>query len=126
MVGFMQERGELSSPEQIQPASYNILISHTDALGKVTFAMILNDLSPVAYKWKDIAIQLGSTFDEVKNIEVNLLIAVQGPQACLREVIGIWLKGDPTIPALIEALKSESVGEAMLSETLEKKYHAIL
>ena len=110
----------------------HLLSYNADAFKTSHYATLLNDLTPVARKWDDIAIQLGFDYDQTQNIKANLSLIPQAPHSYLKEVIGIWLKQEPpksqypTISNLLEALKSESVGEVALSESLKEKYKPIL
>ena len=79
---------------------------------------LLNLLSKVSDKWKRLGVQL--------ELSSTLSTITEGdPRNSMMEMITEWLKGNGnqrTPKALAEALKSDSVGEPRLAESLEKKY----
>ena len=77
-----------------------------------------NALGGVKTKWFKIGIQLG--------IPRNKLEEFEGKEDPLSAVVDYWLRGNVKTPiswkSIVEALKSEYVGEPALAETISKKY----
>lgn len=88
--------------------------------------MLLNLLSPLAHKWDHIAVQLRFTYDEIENIRTKVVLIPRAPLSYLQELIGLWLKREPskfqsypTKFTLSEALKSDSVMELEIAAKLK-------
>ena len=66
---------------------------------------LLNKLHPARHKWNNIGVQLGmvNDLDAIKQENHN------DSDACLREMLKIWLRGKATRQTLITALKSRNV-----------------
>ena len=82
---------------------------------------VLEEVFAVRAKWHNIGLKL--------KVDVGTLDSIGashgGHDSKLREMLSVWLKGvkpRATWGALVSALKSQSVGEPQLADTLEKKY----
>ena len=102
---------------------YNYYLLLPDILTLSDLKTILEELCRVAYKWKSIGIQLSLEDGVLKNIQSSCQTA--DIQATLHEIVSEWLKRvhpPPTWKALVEALRSKSVGEKRLALSIEQKY----
>ena len=81
-------------------------------------AKLLNSLTPAAFKWQLIGIQLGFSPGQLGNIMADCFCDTK---RCLQTLVGAWLKRitpPPSLQALVAALASESVEEEKLAGEL--------
>ena len=110
---------------------FNDIVLFLDAFKPADISSLVNDLATVAYKWEQIALQLGFEYDAVQNIKAKPSLFHGAPLSYLQEVLGLWLKRKPptheypTKPSLINALQSKSTNELMLAKTLKEKYDLV-
>ena len=86
---------------------------------------VLADIRSSGEKWRAIGLQLGLHETDLKSIESdpNYPLGPRQHVGRLHEVISKWLRsGRARRAALIEALRSPSVGETQLADQLTKKY----
>ena len=85
--------------------------------------VLVNLLHSVAFKWQKIAVQL-NLVSELHNIRDDLRLALQGHDGYLREILFQWLRQNEktTLGQLIDALKSESVGEKILARSMLRDF----
>ena len=84
-------------------------------------SQVIEDLSPIAGKWRAIGTQLCLVESTLKSIESSH----SNPSDRLKEVISKWiLSGGATLKAMIEALKSPKVGEPRLAAQLNVNHSA--
>ena len=72
-------------------------------------------------KWYDVGLELRVPVHTLDSIRIQFT----DPADCLRETLKQWLKGidpKPTWSALVDALRSDAVGEHCLARELEEKY----
>ena len=83
-------------------------------------ALLLNTLSPVAYKCHILGLQLGVTYPQLRNIEHNY----RKCEDQLHEIIAERLKQEPALTwcDIVTALKANSVREYSLASEIEHKY----
>ena len=80
---------------------------------------VIEEMHDAVDKWHNIGIQLNLYEGDLKSIESNYPHQADR----LREMICKWLKsGDATWNAMVNALKSRTVGESHLAEKLSVKY----
>ena len=100
-----------------------------DAFKQTDISSLVNVLAPVAYKWEQLALQLGFEYDAVQNIKAKTSLIPGAPQSYLQDVLGLWLKHKPptqeypTKSSLIQALQSESMDEMVLAKAVQEKYN---
>ena len=91
---------------------------------------LMNHLQPIASHWKDLGLQLGLYFEELKTVEATPILIPGGPVAFLREILHKWLNvappsyAQPTLTKLCEALTSPSVKQNRVAHDLEQHYQA--
>ena len=73
---------------------------------------VRNLLHPVRRKWLDIGIEFEIEHEELKIIEEKYKDPIQS----LREMISVWLRTDPKLEALVDALNSETIDEKRIAE----------
>ena len=87
-------------------------------------------LCSVAADWQNLGIQLGVPPSELTDIRTNLSLIVYGSKAYFREMLTAWLRmASPSagqLSALVAALRSEAVGQRVLSAKLEERGVAYL
>ena len=87
----------------------------TDDLGKV-----FDCLSASSCRWLQLGLQLGVSPEELQKVDHQW----KNPDKCLFETLMCWLKqtecAQPSLSALVTALKQESVGEKVLAQKLEQ------
>lgn len=89
-------------------------------MGIADLATVFSDTFPCHAKWYNVGIQLRvdvSTLDCIK-------VQYDDPGDQLREVVKTWLMSNknPTWGAMITALKSPVIEEALLARELQQKY----
>ena len=92
-----------------------------EALSKEDLPNIVDELSPVAHKYKMIGIRLSQVeLNDIKNIEADC----SGTKVRLLEVISFRLQKLPelTWKEIYRALKSPSVGESRIAEGIQTKF----
>ena len=92
-----------------------------DGLSEGDLDEVLEDLSPVAVKYKRIGLRLGVKCNEIEKIEKQY---AKDPDECLYEVLRFRLKQIPALtrPDICNALMSQSVNEQRLARKLQKRY----
>ena len=92
-----------------------------DGLSEGDLDEVLEDLSPVAVKYKRIGLRLGVKCNEIEKIEKQY---AKDPDECLYEVLRFRLKQIPALtrPDICNALMSQSVNEQRLARNLQKRY----
>ena len=90
-------------------------------LSDIDLPVVIEELNKVCVKWYDIGMML--------RMKLNRLDAIKeqysNPSDCLRETIKMWLKIYPSHPTwsnIVDALRSDTVGETKLAADLEQKY----
>ena len=102
-----------------------ILTLDDQSLGERDLGNVVEEVFDAHAKWYDLGLQLGvqgGTLDGIRN-------QFQNPKDALREMLMVWLKmvdPKPTWTALIDALRSRTVGKYQLAQALEHKYCPIL
>lgn len=85
---------------------------------------VLNELSSVRIKWLEIGIQLGIDMSELKCFQVSH--TVPNPMHLLSDVLTYWMDEHTDVPvswnSLVAVLKSPSVNEQILAESIHSKY----
>ena len=85
-------------------------------------ADVLEEILASSTKWYEIGLRLKFSVDKLDGITSQF----SDPRHCLRELLKEWLKGAarsrPTWGALVEALRSQTVGEPELADQLEAKH----
>ena len=85
-------------------------------------ADVLEEILASSTKWYEIGLQLKFSVDKLDGITSQFIV----PRHCLREMLKVWLKGaagsKPTWGTLVEALRSQTVGEPELADQLAAKY----
>ena len=82
---------------------------------------LVNDLDSIASKWEEFGLQLPgmkkSKLDSLKHLYLS-------DTKALREVLALWLRNGSNLTrkAILDALRSESVGESQLAGELYKQY----
>jgi len=83
---------------------------------------VLEEIITSSTRWYEIGLQLKVPIDNLDGIRIQF----SDPKSSLCEMLKSWLKGvarsRPTWGALVEALRSQTVGNAMLADQLEAKY----
>ena len=85
----------------------------------------MEELVQVSDKWYLLGLRLNVHPGTLESIRQEYLMT--GTVSCLCGVLQAWLKGTkpyPTWKALVNALRSETVGEMLLGEQLKGKYAA--
>ena len=82
--------------------------------------VVRNEIHDARSKWYDIGLELKVPKPTLKSIESRYV----DDKDCLREVIAAWLRvGDnATWQSLVDALRTQVVGEPKLAAELEAKY----
>ena len=82
---------------------------------------VYEELIDISHKWFDLGLRLELEEGKLEAIE---LANHNKPQNCLRAVLSMWLKQDSrhTWQFLCAALRSKTVGENKLANTIEAKY----
>ena len=90
-------------------------------LSDIDLPVVMEELNTACVKWYDIGMML--------RVKLNRLDAIKeqysNPSDCLRETLKMWLKIYPPHPTwsnIVDALRSNTVGETKLSADLEEKY----
>ena len=90
-------------------------------LGDIDLPVIMEELNTACVKWYDIGMML--------RVKLNRLDAIKeqysNPSDCLRETLKMWLKIYPPHPLwsnIVDALRSDTVGETKLAADLKQKY----
>ena len=87
-------------------------------------------LCSVAADWQNLGIQLEVPHSELTVIRLNVSFALNGSKAYFREMLTTWLRmASPSagqLSALVAALRSEAVGQRVLSAQLEARGMAYL
>ena len=97
-----------------QPAAQQLSINN--------LAQIIEELNNVTAKWCKIGVQLGVDDGRLDSIKQQYA----DPADRMRETLRIWLKDHPSPPTwskVVKALRCRTVGETVLAESLEHKYH---
>ena len=85
---------------------------------------VLNELSSVRIKWLEIGIQLGIDMSELKCFQVSQ--TVPNPMHLLSDVLTYWMDEHTDVPvswnSLVAVLRSPSVNEQILAESIYSKY----
>ena len=85
-------------------------------------ADVLEDILASSTRWYEIGLRLKFSVDKLDGITSQF----SDPRHCLREMLKEWLKGAarsrPTWGGLVEALRSQTVGEPELADQLEAKH----
>ena len=85
-------------------------------------ADVLEEILASSTKWYEIGLRLKFSVEKLDGITSQF----SDPRHCLREMLKEWLKGAarsrPTWGALVEALRSQTVGEPKLADQLEAKH----
>ena len=83
---------------------------------------MLEEILASSTRWYEIGLRLKFSVDKLDVITSQF----SDPRHCLRELLKEWLKGAaatrPTWGALVEALRSQTVGEPELADQLAAKY----
>ena len=115
-------------------SSHNDIIIFTE-LSSEYFAtndlhFLTEALCSVAADWQILGIQLGVPHSELTDIRLNVSFALIGSKAYFREMLTTWLQmASPSagqLSALVAALRSEAVGQRVLSAKLEDRGVAYL
>ena len=107
------------------PSITLVWIFHCQSAGQQLSAndllVVMEELSDVRAKWYDLGLQL--------HISIGTLDAIKedchSTSDCLRETLKTWLKTCPSPPTwsnIVDALRSNTVGEVRLAADLEHKY----
>lgn len=97
----------------------------TDRLTTKDLHTLLTMLHGATTKWELIGLALGFDPEDLKIIEQTPTLIPKGPVAYLREMLHQWLKWCPpnhewpTVSSLCEALRSPTVGDECLADTLK-------
>ena len=116
---------ESSAPKRTPPHSVTPAAPQgsesDDGLSEGDLDEVLEDLSPVAVKYKRIGLRLGVKCNEIEKIEKQYS---KDPDECLYEVLRFRLKQIPALtrPDIYKALMSQSVNEQRLARKLQKSY----
>ena len=79
----------------------------------------MEELNKACIKWYNIGMQLGVEIDRLDAIKKQY----NDPSDCLRETFKVWLKNcSPTWASIVDALKSNVVGEVRLATELEQTF----
>jgi len=85
-------------------------------------ADVLEEILASSTRWYEIGLWLKFSVDKLDGITSQF----SDPRHCLRELLKVWLKGAagsrPTWGALVEALRSQTVGEPTLADQLAAKH----
>ena len=108
-------------PHSITPAAPQGSSESDNGLSEGDLDEVLEDLSPVAVKYKRIGLRLGVKCNEIEKIEKQYS---KDPDECLYEVLRFRLKQIPALarPDIYKALMSQSVNEQRLAHKLQKRY----
>ena len=110
---------------------------HNDFFNFTEFSFRMDDLAfltealcSVATDWHNLGILLGVPPSELTDIRTNVSFSLGGSKAYFREMLTTWLQMASStagqLSALVAALKSEMVGQRVLSAELEDKGLAYL
>ena len=82
--------------------------------------MLMEELNNISAKWNNLGLQLGVSIGRLNAIKEDY----HTTSDCLRETLTTWLKtfSSPSWSAMVDALKSKTVGEVNLAVELEQKY----
>ena len=98
------------------------LIKHSPGLGVDDLGDVLEETLSSSIKWYNIGLRLKVPVAKLDSIGSQF----SDPGECLREVLKEWLKGTagtkPAWGVLVEALRSQTVGESQLADQLETKH----
>jgi hypothetical protein len=103
----------------------------TDHLATKDLHTLLTALHEATTKWELIGLALGFDPEDLKIIEQTPTLIPKGPLAYLQEMLHQWLKwcppshNWPTVSFLCEALRSPTVGNECLADTLKDRIKAL-
>ena len=83
--------------------------------------VVMEELNKACVKWYNIGMMLRVSLDRLDVIKEQY----SNPSDCLRETLKIWLKTYPSHPTwrnIVDAIRSDTVGEIKLATDLERKY----
>jgi hypothetical protein len=101
--------------------SENSAIKEDLDANKESVKILSEELSKVAHKYKDLGIQLLDDFRKIKQIEST----VKDVQSYLTEILERWwgrYNDEPPLSELLEAIKSNAIGNKALAIRLEKEW----
>ena len=89
-------------------------------LSENDLGVLMEELNNISAKWNNLGLQLGVSIGRLNAIQKDC----HTTSDCLRETLTIWLKtfSSPSWSAIVDALKSRTVGEVNLAVELEQKY----
>ena len=109
---------------------FNFLLI-TDHLTTKDLHTLLTALHEATTKWELIGLALGFNPEDLKIIEQTPTLIPKGPLAYFQEMLHQWLKwcppnhSRPTVSSLCEALRSPTVGNECLADTLKDQIKAL-
>ena len=83
---------------------------------------LVNELSAVKDKWKDLGVQLNMTPSDLNSIEIK---CSNDPSHCLLEMLSQWWEvtsPSPTWQTVVDALSSPAVGRQIVAEHIRQTY----
>ena len=89
-------------------------------LSEKDLRVLMEELNNISAKWNNLGLQLGVSIGRLNAIKNDY----HTTSDCLRETLTIWLKtfSSPSWSAIVDTLKSRTVGEVNLAVELEQKY----
>ena len=89
-------------------------------LSEKDLRVLMEELNNISAKWNNLGLQLGVSVGRLNAIKKDH----HTTSDCLRETLTTWLKtfSSPSWSAMVDALKSRTVGEVNLAVELEQKY----
>ena len=79
---------------------------------------LMNIMKSISNKWKAIGLQLKVKQQNLDDIENNPALVQEGPDGFLREALNLMEK--PTMKTLISALRSPSISEDDIAQSIEE------